>query len=103
MEQIIRKVIRRVGTKEIEGTMIKDGSSYKYSYPENLIYAKNLHESDKLKIANKLGLAQNYVNAVLTGKKFNEEILLEAEKIAEFNLANGYCKKNVEVIEIFNN
>lgn len=93
MEIITRIVKRKLGDIVIEGTMFKEGFKYWYDYPANREYEKNLFESDKQKIANKFGIAQEYVNAILKGKKFNEEVLLEAEKIGQYNVANGYCKK----------
>ena len=86
MKVIEKKIIKRVGSKEIEGVMRLINGKYSYNYPGNRDFEKDLYDSDKLKISKKLGLTQVYVNAVLKGKKFNEQVLLEAEILAKFNI-----------------
>lgn len=89
----VKRLTRYVGTDVYTGTMVKQYGSYVYDYPQNREINEQLMVGDRKRIANRLGVTEQYVSDVLAGKRFNAGVISEAKQLVEFNERNGYLTK----------
>lgn len=83
-------ITRTINRKSVIGTLVIENGCYSYDYPQNREIAKKLLRGDKQKIAKTMNLSIGYVKLVLAGKRFNELILIEAQRIADMNVDNNW-------------
>jgi hypothetical protein len=97
MLKVTSKNTRKLGDKEVECNMTKINGKYYYDYPYNRELAKEITPEDKKIIAEAYGYTREYIDQIFAGKKWNELVLLTAEKIIEVNNEAKQYKKQIIV------
>jgi len=89
-EKQVRKMVRHIGNRKYEGTLTKENGVYSYYYPYGAELGKKMTLGDIDKIAKLSKLSRPFVIAVLQGKRWNVEIIRNAEIFAKRNVEMGF-------------
>jgi len=92
-EKKVKVMKRKIGNSEFEGTLTIDNANYNYFYPYAAELGKKMTTGDIEKISKLTKIGAGYVSMVLQGKRWNEEVLRNAEIFARRNVEMGFVEE----------
>jgi len=88
----VRTMVRKLGKKTYTGTLTIVNGKYSYYYPYGAELGKKMTSGDLPKIAKLSKVSIMLVSLVLSGKRWNEEVLRNAQIFAKRNVELGFLE-----------